>query len=145
MELGGSKNKQQMLRWLLDDFQQGIKCRDGKHMHLVDDIHPHLHLRRRIHCIIPKVTHIVNTIVGGSIDLQYIHAGTGVDGTAGLTAITWISVIRFQAVYCLGQYFRTAGLSGAPGTGKQIRMAHSAGHQLGILGLGNSHLPRNII
>ena len=140
MKLRGCQNKQQMLRRLLDDFQQSVKGRDGQHMHLIDDIHPHLYLRRRIHSIIPEVTHIVNAIVGGGINLQNIHAGARIDSTARLTAITRISMIRLQAVHRLGQNFGAAGLSGAPGSGKQICMTHSAGHQLGLQSLGDSHL-----
>ena len=44
MQLRGSQNEQQVLRRLLNDFQQRIEGGQGKHVHLVDDIHPHLHL-----------------------------------------------------------------------------------------------------
>ena len=40
VQLCGGQNKNQMLRRLLNDFQEGVEGGDGEHMNFVDDIHP---------------------------------------------------------------------------------------------------------
>ena len=130
MQLRGCQNKQQMLRWLFNDLQQRIECRNGQHMHLIDNIHTHLHLRRRINGIIPKIPNIIHAVVGSCIDFQNIHASAGINGLAGFAAVAGVAIPGIQAVHRLGQYLGAAGLARTAGTGKQICMAHLTGIQL---------------
>ena len=87
----------------------------------------------------------VGAVVGSGIDLQHIHAGAGIDGLAAFAAVAGIAVFRFQTVDRLSQNFGAGGLTGAPGAGEQIGMAHPSGGDLRLQGLGHRHLPRNII
>ena len=127
VKLGGSQDEQQMLRRLFNDLQQGIKRGNGQHVHLVDDVHTHFHLGRGIHRIVTQVADIVNAVVGSRIDLQHIHAGAAVDGTAGRTAITGISILQIFTVDSLCQNFGAGSLAGTARAGKQVRMAQMAG------------------
>ena len=55
-------------------------------------------------------------------------------------AIAGVSVIRVQAVDSLRKDFRAAGLTGAPGAGKQVGVTHASADQLGLQGLGDGQL-----
>ena len=145
MKLGGRQNKQQMLRRLLNDFQQRIEGGQGQHMHLIDDIHPLFYLGRRVNRIVPQVTNVIHAVIGGSIDFQHIHAGSVINGAARRTSITGIPPIGMLTVDRLGKNLRAGGLAGAPGAGKQIGMAHFTGHQLCFQCLGYRHLAGHII
>ena len=123
MQLRCRENEQQMLRRLLDDLQQRVEGRNGEHMHLVDDIHPHFHLRRRINGVVPQVADVVYAVVGRGVDLQHVHAGAGIDGLAGFADVAGVTVVGIQAVDRLRQNLSAAGLARAPGAGEQIRMA----------------------
>ena len=145
VQLRGRKNEQQMLRRLLDDLQQRVEGRNGEHMHLVDDIYPHFHLRRRINGVVPQVADVVHAVVGRGVDLQHVHAGAGIDGLAGFADVAGVTVVGIQAVDRLRQNLGAAGLARAPGAGEQIRMAHFPGHDLGFQGLRHRHLPGNVV
>ena len=114
-------------------------------MHLIDDVHTHLHLRRCINDIIPQVTDIIYTIIGGCIDLQHIHTGAVINTAASLTAITGIPILRILTVYSLRQDLGGAGLTRSPGTGEQISVAQATALQLGFQGLGDRHLTNYVI
>ena len=124
MQLRGRQDEQQMLRRFLDDLQQRIEGRDGQHMHLIDDVHTLFHLAGRINSIVPQVPDIVDTIVGGRIDLQHIHAGARIDGPAGLADIAGVAVMGIQTVDRLGKDLGAAGLARTPRAREQVRMAH---------------------
>ena len=145
MKLRGCENEQQMLRRLLDDLQQRVEGRNGEHMHLVDDIHPHFHLGRRINGVVPQITDVVHAVVGGGVDLQHVHAGAGINGLAGFADVAGVAAVGIQAVDCLRQNFGAAGLTRAPGAGEQVRMAHFPGHDLGFQGLRHRHLSGNVV
>ena len=145
VQFRSSQNKEQMLRRLLNDLQQSIEGRDGEHVHLVNNIHPHLYLRWGIYCVVPQIPDIVHAVVGCGIDFQHVHAGTGINGLTGFAAVAGITVIRVQAVDSLGQNFGAAGFARATGAGKQVGMAHFPGNELGFQGLGHRQLAGNII
>ena len=114
-------------------------------MHLVNDIHALSHLAGGIDGIVTQIADIVDTVVGGRIDLQHIHTGARIDGSASLADIAGIAVVRIQAVDRLGKDLGAARLTRTPGARKQIRMAHVTGKQLRLQRLGHSTLPHNII
>ena len=145
MKLGGSQNEQQMLRRLLDDFEQRVEGGNGQHVYLVDDIHTHFHLRGGVNSIVPEVPDIVHAVVGRGIDFQHVHAGAGINGPTGLAGIAGIAVVRVQAVHRLGQNFGAAGFARATGAGEQVGVAHFPAHQLGLQGLGHRRLARHIV
>ena len=134
-----------MLRRLLNDLQQCIERGDGQHMHLVNDVHPALHLRRSVDGIIPQVPHIVHTVVGGCVNLQHIHTASRINAPAGRADIAGIAILGIQAIHRLGQNFGTAGLSCTPGAGEQVGMAQPSRLKLGLERLGNARLPHHLV
>ena len=145
MQFRGSQNEQQVLRRLFNDLQQRIECRNGKHVYLVNDIHPHPHLRWRINSVIPQVPDIIYTVIGGRVNFQNIHTGAGIDSQTSLTAITGVSVMRIQTVYRLCQNFCAAGFTCAARTGKQIGMAHFSADKLRLQCLRHCQLAGYVI
>ena len=114
-------------------------------MDLVDDVHTLFHLAGGIDGIVAQVADIVNAVIGGGVDLQNIHTGSGIDGPAGLADIAGVAVMGIEAVDGLRKNFRTAGLTRTARAGKQVRMAHVTGQKLGLQGLGHSPLTNHII
>ena len=114
-------------------------------MYLVHDIHPLADLGGGIHRVVPQIPDIVHTVVGGGIDFQHIHAGTGVNGPAGLALVAGVAVVRVEAVYRLCQDLGAAGLAGAPGAGKEVGMAQLSGDNLGLQRLGHRQLTGHIV
>ena len=114
-------------------------------MHLIDDVHTLFHLAGRIDGIVPQVPDIVDTIVGGRIDLQHIHAGSRIDGPAGLADIAGVAIVGIQTVDRLTEDLGTAGLTRTPRAREQICMAHMPTEQLGLECLRNRPLPHNVI
>ena len=134
-----------MLRRLLNDLQQRIEGRNGEHVDLVDDVHALFHLAGSIDGIITQVADIVNAVVGGGVDLQNVHTGSGIDGPACLTDVAGVAVMGIEAVDRLRQNLGAAGLTRTARAGKQVRMAHMPGQQLGLQGLRHSPLTNHII
>ena len=145
MKLCGCQNEEKMLRRLLDDFQQSIKGTHRKHVNLVNDIHTLLHLCREVNGIIPKGTDIVDTVIGGGVDLQHVNTSPCIDTPACRAAVAGIAVHGRQAVHRLRQDLGTGSLAGTAGTCEQIGMAHSAIHKLILQGLCNAKLSHHII
>ena len=114
-------------------------------MHLVNDVHPTLHLRRGINGIIPQVPYIVHTVVGGGVNLQHVHTASCINAPAGSTDIAGIAVLGIQAIHRLGQNFGTAGLSRTPGAGEQVGMAQPSRLKLGFQGMGDARLPHHLV
>ena len=145
MKLCGCQNKDQMGRRLFDDLQKCVEGGHGQHMHFVDDIHSAANFRRGVDGIIPQRANLINTIVGGGIDFQHVHAGSGVDGLAGGTVVAGVSVLQIQTVDGLCQNFGAGGLAGAAGTGEEIGMAQLTGTELGAESLCNCVLTDHIV
>ena len=145
MQFRGSQNEQQMFRRLFNDFQQCIKCRNGEHVHLVNDVHTFFYLGRRINRIIAQIADIINAVIRCSVDFQHIHAGTIVNASAGTAAVARIAVLRMQTVDSLCKNFGAGCLTRAAGACKQICMAHFIRHELRFDRLGHRQLADHVI
>ena len=82
-----------MLRRLFDDLQQRVERRRGQHVDLVDDVDAHFDLSRGIDRVVAQDADGVHTVVRRRVDLQHVHAPTGVDGPAGRTGVARIAVL----------------------------------------------------
>ena len=114
-------------------------------MYLVDNVHPFFYLGGGVNGIVPQIPDVIHTIVGCRIDFQDIHTGAVINGLTGAAAIAGIAIVRVEAVYRLGQNLGAGGFACTPGAGKQIGMAHLAGHQLVFQSLRDRHLTGNIV
>ena len=82
VQLGRRQNEHQVLRRLLQNFQQRVERRDGEHMHLVDDVHTLFHLRRGVDGLVPQRTDVVHAVVRGGVELHHIEKAAGLDAEA---------------------------------------------------------------
>jgi hypothetical protein len=101
VDLRGSQNKDDIGRRLFNGFQQSVEGSRGKHMHLVDDIHLVFPFGRRIPYLVHDLPDIINTVVGGSIDLNDIHRGLRGDALAHPAFVAGVPVHRMLAVHDL--------------------------------------------
>ena len=72
MHLRSGEDEQHIGGRLLQRFQQRVKCADGKHMHLIDDIHT-------VFCrdggkirLLAQVANVINAVVARRVDLNYV-------------------------------------------------------------------------
>ena len=85
-------------------------------MHLIDDIDLVFPCGGRICHLIPDLTDIVHTVVGGSINLNHIHGSACSNGLTGGTFIAGIAVYWMLAVHRFGHDFGDGGLSSTSGS-----------------------------
>ena len=116
------QNKDYILRRLFQRLQKRVKRADGKHMHLVDDVHFVLSLRGTIRYLFPDLTDIVHAVIGRRVDLDHIHRRSHRDRTAHRALAAWTSVHRMLAVDRLCKYFRYRCLSCSACSAEQICM-----------------------
>ena len=145
MNLGGGQNEDHMTGRLLHDFQQRVERRNGEHVHLVDDIYLIGAGAGGIGGLIPQVADVVHAVVGGGVDLYHVQNGAVVDALADLADAAGIRAGFVLAVYCLGKNLGAGGLAGAPGTGEQIGMAHTAGGDLVFQGRHDALLAHHVL
>lgn len=72
MHLRSGKNEQHIGGRLLQRFQQRVKCADGKHMHLVDDIHTVFRRDGSKICLFTQIADVINAIVARRINLDHV-------------------------------------------------------------------------
>ena len=84
--LGRRENEDEVLRGLLHDLQQGVEALGGDHVRLVDDEDAVAGIRWRIKCAISQVTHVIDTSVGGGVQLGDVQTpwSAGSQRTAGI-------------------------------------------------------------
>ncbi len=123
VHLCGCQDENGMRRRLLERLQQCIEGRRGKHVHLIHDVDFETAL---VGCEVDPITqiaHILDTRVGGCIDLDQIKETPLIERRAVVTNIAWSFVERFiQTVDCLGKQARGGGFPRAARPRKQVRM-----------------------
>ncbi len=96
-------------------------------MHLVDNVDLKSALSRRILTVVAQSAHLLNTIVGSTIDLDHIHAGTTHDGLADLRFIIWRGTGSAFGIERFGKQARSAGLTCAARPDKKIGVCNTLG------------------
>jgi hypothetical protein len=114
-------------------------------MNLVDDVNTLFQHGRGIYHLVPQVSDIVYAVVAGSIDLQNVGSVSAVNGGAGITAITGISVDGIFTVDGLRQDLCRGGLTGASGSAEQICVGNAVLSALQTEDLGDMLLSRDLV
>ena len=99
-------------------------------MHLVDDVDLVFSLRWGIGYLVDDLTDIVHTVVGSSIDLDDIHAGSRRNRLTNTAFPTGAVLCGVFAVHCFRKNFRHRSFTGTSRSGEQIRMADPVRPQL---------------
>ena len=135
------QDKDHILRRFLQSFQQCIKCSYRQHMHLVDDIDFIPALCRTVRHLLTDLSDIIDTVVGGRVDLDHIHGRAGRYGPARLTFPAGASVHRMLTVHRFGKYLCHCRLAGSPCPAEQIGMSDTVGPDLILQCCNNMVLP----
>ena len=112
-------------------------------MDFVDDIYSVFCSSRGEPSFFPQSADAVYTIVAGGVDLNYIHYGVVVNSLADFAGTAGIAVFGTKAVYRFCKDSGAGGFPSATGSGKQIRVGHTAGLQLMLQGDCDLRLPNN--
>ena len=130
MLLGGCENENHIARGLLTRLQKRIECRRRKHMDLIDNKHAifsrrggHLHL-------LDELAHIINAIIGRSVELHDVHRRSVVERAAGVALVASLAIgRRVLTVDGLGKDARTRSLADPARSAEQIGMGQTTrGH-----------------
>ena len=144
VQLRGGQDEHQVLRRLLDGFQQGVEGLGGQHVDLVDDIDPLFQHRGGVYRLAEQLPDVVHPAVAGGVQLRHVQQGAAVDAPAGLALVAGGPVLRVQAVDGLGQDPGAGGFAGAPGAGEQIGVGRAALGHLALEGAGDVVLAHHL-
>src|SRR5690242_782130 len=104
MDFRSSQDENDMFRWLLERFEQGVEGRCGQHVHFVDDVYFVLCRNRCCVYFFAQVTDFIDTAVAGSIYLNNIDM--------------IVLMVIWQPVHFVCQNTGNRGFAGATWTGK---------------------------
>jgi hypothetical protein len=86
--LGRGEDEPQVGRRLLDELEQGVEALRGDHVGLVDDVDLVAVAHRGEERLLPQVTRVVDTTVGGGVDLDDVdRAGAAPGEVAAAVAL----------------------------------------------------------
>ena len=123
MDLRGRQNKDHIGGRFFQGFQQRVESSYGEHMNLVNNINLVFSLCRRIGNLIHNFPDIVHTVVGGRINLDYVHARPCANSPADSAFPAGAAVCRGFAVHCFCKNFGNGSLTRTSCAAKQIGMA----------------------
>ena len=114
--LGGSEDKDCMLRWLLQSFQEGIERRRREHVNLIDDEYRVLTNLRQHSYLLDKIADILHRVVRCGIQLMDIERAVFVERTARVALVARLGTYGVLTVYRLGEDSRTGCLTHTAGS-----------------------------
>ena len=144
VQLGRRQNEHQVLRRLLQNFQQRVKRRDGEHVHLVDDVHTLFHLRGGVDGLVPQRTDVVHAVVRGGVELHHIEKAAGLDAEAALTFVAGVTVLGVLTVHRLGEDLCAGGFARAARAGEKVGVREPSLRDLPLQRFGDVLLPDHV-
>jgi hypothetical protein len=122
MGLGGGQDKDDMGRWFLKGFEQGIGGTAAQHMDLVYYIDLIAGLIGGVIDLLAQLPDIVNTGITGGVYLYDIQCPAFIYCQTHLAGVARLTLIVVQAVDSFGKYTGSAGLTRSPGAAEKIGM-----------------------
>ena len=126
LRLGGREDEDHPRWWLLEDLQQGVPRLTRKHVSLVDDVDLVPVTGGCIHRALAEIPGIIDTPVGGSIDLDNIqggvatpNAGTALANAAGLTLCATLRTVQRHR-----EHTRECGLADTARPAEEVRVTN---------------------
>ena len=107
------KNKHHMRRRLLQRLEQSVEGLLREHVHLINVNDTVVAARRRKLHIVPQVTNVINTAIGGAVNLEHIQTAPLGNLPAHVLIRVKIHLRPAGAVKSLGKNTRRGGLAGA--------------------------------
>ncbi len=111
MNLGSGKYKNYMLGRFFKRFKKSVKSLCGKHMYLIDNIHPVFALCGLKLYLVNYLTNIINFTVRCGVHLDNIKNTSVINALADFTFAARIAVLRIKTVYSLGKNFCAGGFA----------------------------------
>ena len=120
--LGGGEDEAQVGRRLLDELEQGVEALRGDHVGLVDDVDLVAAPHRREERLLAQVAGVVDTAVGGGVDLDHVDRARPAAGevAAAVALAARVGDRRLLAVERAGQDPGGRGLAAAARTGEEV-------------------------
>ena len=119
MNFGRRQDEDDMIRRLLQRFEQGIECPLREHMNFVDDINLFGGRGRRQAGFVDDIADIVDSRMGGGVNFDYIKGASDRNGQALIALVAGFSdrQIQILAVDRLSQKSGSGRLAGSARTG----------------------------
>jgi hypothetical protein len=102
VDFGGAENKNYVVGRFFQGFQESIGGLVGEHVSFVDDIHLASALSRGEIHLLSNVPDLVDAPVASSVKLDNVQETALADRQAYSTGVTWVIILKGQAIYCLG-------------------------------------------
>ena len=130
LRVGGGEHEHHVPGRFLERLQQCRLGRLGEHVHLVEDVHLVPPGCAEVG-LLDEIAHRLDTVVAGGVELVHVVADAALDVEARRALAARFAVDRTLAVEDLGENPRRRRLSGAAGTGEQVRLTFAtAGHRV---------------
>ena len=143
LRIGGGEHEHDVRRRFLEGLQEGGFGRLREHVDLVEDVHL-VASGGAERGLLDEVTHGVDAVVRGGVELVHVVAGAGLDRLAAVAHAAWFAVDRVGAVEHLGQDAGAGGLARAAGTGEQVGVADTVVADGVAQGLDHVLLPAHL-
>ena len=145
VDFGCRKYEQHVGGRLFQRLEERVECLLGEHVDFVDDIHLVRAPGGGIPDRLPQVADLLNTAVGGTVDLQNVEASPLGDLPAAFTRVVGILVHRGTAVHCFREQSGRGGLPDAARPAEEIRVRDPLRRHGVPQGRGNMPLPRHVL
>jgi len=134
LRVGGGEHELEVGRRLFQRFEHGVEGVPGEHVHFVDHEHLEAPLHRLIDRLLQQRLHLIDTAIGGGVELGVIDEAPGVDLAAGRALATGFGrdtpgAIGPGAAERFGQDARHRGLSHPARAGKQVGVVQALAAQ----------------
>ena len=124
LRIGGTHDKRHVRRRLLQRLEQGVKCRRGKHVHLVDNVDLALAAHRSVTSARNNLfSHVINAGVRGGVNLKDIWMLTSSNQLTVLTSAVGQMTRRLVTKDSFCQQASHSGLTCAARSAEQVCVA----------------------
>jgi hypothetical protein len=141
LRLGGREYKEDVLRGLLQRFEQRVERGSREHMNFVDDKHAAVELERGVLRALDKVAHVADAVVAGRVDFRNVRSAFRGAQQAGFALAAGFALFGRKAVDRAGEDARRAGFARAARAAEQIGVRRTIRRHLVFQRCGDMILP----
>ena len=123
--LGGREDEDHVGRRLFQRLEKGVEGRAGEHVDLVDDVDLEPAAGGSVLDVLPERPDVVDTRVGGRVDLQDVHRSAGDEILAGGTGAAGLGAGARGAAQGLGQEAGGGGLPDPARSREEVGVRHA--------------------
>ncbi len=143
LRLGRRENKQNVLRRLLQRFEQRVERRAGEHMNFVDDKHAAAQAQRRVLCALDEVAHVADAVVARRVNFCDVRGTLARGDEACLAFAARLAILGREAVHRAREDACRGGLARAARAAEQIGVCRAIRRNLMLQRCGDMLLPNH--